>query len=341
VGFVTSTDHYGLTSAILVSKQDALVYLCSTKPKGGDDEFALGYRIRNSMFGRQLLHLWSYKFRPGHSVKLRDLPAFLNSEVWFDDATGALVKTTEERVFCNGFQAAFVGAKTGEGFDGRVTLLGDCALSDFLPFAPLDPAAPVPDCDVGTFGEFIPPEDIGELVDDMRKYWTRGATYIQFRGLFIEITADEGGIKVVDPVPRQMYTDEPPLSIEISESIGAGSLTAAETPGRPRSQGPRVPWLALSLAIDRLVPKKKWHPIFPNPAPQKYKDFAMEFLTELNDAPPPEGWDFVYLFADFARVNEENREEFERLVREEFAALAPPPGSVGTGESPALETGDD
>jgi hypothetical protein len=190
VGFLTSTTGCGLTTAIIVSKLDGLVYLCHSDPHARVDGLALGYRVRNSMFGRQLLNLWSYRLTPGQNTKLRDLPALLNSEGDFRDTHGNLFDPGDEGVFCNGFRAAFVGATTADG--GRV-MMGDCPLSDFLPLAPLDPDAAVPDCHGATFGQFIPPEGVGQLDDDIRKYRVKGdSSGTQFQELFVEITVGKG-----------------------------------------------------------------------------------------------------------------------------------------------------
>jgi hypothetical protein len=83
--------------------------------------FALSYRIHISMFGRQLLHLWTYKLRQSAGIRLKDLSALLNSEAACRDAaTGALLDKADEGKFCSVFDAAFVGDGRGlRGRDGR------------------------------------------------------------------------------------------------------------------------------------------------------------------------------------------------------------------------------
>jgi hypothetical protein len=341
VGFVMSTPLHCLTTAIIVSAQDDLVYLCHPDPQAREDGLAVGYRIRNSMFGRQLLDLWSYRLRSEQNIKLRDFPALLNSEGDFRDRDGHLLDPDDDGLFCNGFMAAFVGATAEDGCGASVKLMGDCLLNDFLPLLPIDPDAPVPNCQGATYGQFIPREAIGELDDDMRKYRGKGdSSHTQFKRLFIEMTVDKGVVKIVDPVPRVVGTDMRP-DHPIAQSVGDGYLTAVELLDRRNSQVPpvpKVPWREFSQAISRLARKEQWHPRFREPTSPEWHAYGRGLLETLNGELPC-SWDFVYEFDEYARLYDGNLPEFETIIGAEYDklyfALHAPPGSAPSGESAA------
>jgi hypothetical protein len=366
VGFLTSTSEYGLTSAVVLSKDPDLVYLikedrpappqmpqayeaskppqsskpprrgkpdeasetapafevsernfedlinrvCATEvPLAETDDFALGYRIHSSMFGRQLLHLWTYVLKRADRIKLKDLPALLNSEAALYDSDGNLKDPADNGWFCNGFDAAFVGATAADSF---TDLMRDRLVDEFLPLGPVDPEAELPGFPGVKFREFIPAEQMGDLYDDMCHFRRPGSTFRDFKGLFVEITKGDNGVEVVGSAPccfeQKLRAGHP-----IAESVYVAWATAS--PGPSPEVAPRVPWLEFSRAIIDVARAKGWYdPPGMGRIAETWFDFAEGVLARVNgERPSP--WPFMGLFTDFARRNEGKEVEFERTIR--------------------------
>jgi hypothetical protein len=291
------------------------VYLLKDDPPemAHPEDFALGYRLHNSMFGRQFLHLWAYGLRRGDRIKLKDLPALLNNEAAFYNTDGTLKDPTDDGWFCNGFDAAFVGAKATDGF---TDLMGDRLVNEFLPLGPVDPGAELPGLPGVTFGEFIPAQRMGDLYDDMCRFRTPGSTYPDFKGLFVEITRGEKGIEVVGSkefyFEQKLSRDHP---IVLSVDVGWAPASAGPFPEERKAPAPpRVPWGEFSRAITELARAKRWYdPPCLGRISEHWFDFAHGLLVRLNgELPGP--WPFVNLLAEFARRNEHKIDEFERTI---------------------------
>jgi hypothetical protein len=277
------------------------------------DGFALGYRIHNSMFGRQLLHLWTYVLRREDRVKLKDFAALLNNEAAFrDPATGELLNDTDDGWFCNGFDAAFVGATAEDGF---ADLMRDRLVDDFLPLDQVDPDACLPGLDEVKFREFIPPEAMAQLYDDMRIVRQPGSRSMDFKGLFVEIAKDGDGIKVVSPLSfSRKMPPEHPITASVEHGFVTGTVDAS--PEKPKApDGPLVPWRAFANAITSLAEAKGWFgpSSVSRQIPSECFDFAEDVLRSLN-GPLPQCWSFVGLFSGFAHVNQGKEEEFRELI---------------------------
>jgi hypothetical protein len=326
LGFLTSTEGVGytvsLTSAIVVSRQEELVYMI--KPGERDGQFAQGFRISNSIFGRQLLHLWTYVPEADDRVKFRDFPAVLNHQDEFPDRS--------DDPFCNGFQSSFVG---GDAF-------GNSEVREFLPFGPVQPDDPVHDISAGD-----PAERIGQLPEDMRCYSHAGVTAPDLHGTVLEI-ADRGhGVEVVGGEGRRTW-DELGSSSVIVDVVGSGDTVALAIP-KPKPKQKRavkVPWRAFYMAMHALRLERKWIPKLAAPLAWDRVKVARHFLKELN-GPVPHCWPFVDQFAALLEWHKtqspQAEEDFKQLVRGVFKRLetsAPQSGSPGG--SPRLgDTGGD
>jgi hypothetical protein len=282
----------------------------------GSDQFALGYRIHNSMFGRQFLHLWTYVLKRGDGIKLRDFAAWLNSEADFrDPATGNLLDPADDGKFCNGFDAAFVGATADNGFPD---MMGDRLLHEFLPLKPVNPDAELPGLHGVMFHEFIPAEEMGKLYDDMRCFRKQRFTYEDLHGIFVEIAKEGSGVKVVGPSPR-FLSDQFPIDHPITLSVGDAELTgfAGEIPEDAKAPPPPVvPWNDFANAITEIARAEGWFAarLPPGRTPESCFTYAERLLTDLN-GPLPCCFSFLSLLAEFARVNEGKEDDFEWVIR--------------------------
>jgi hypothetical protein len=184
VGLLTVGTPRTVTSAILVSSDENLVYLFGLPGARSPDGLALGFRIHNPMFGRQLLWHWAYGLVPGCGIQLGQFPGLLNSESDFKHSPGV------DATLCNGFHAEFVGAASGEfpappGSPPVGPSLCDLPIQDFFPLGQHDETKPLAECGVPmtvdlhsirelaqlTVGQVIPNAAIGGQFDDMRLFW--------------------------------------------------------------------------------------------------------------------------------------------------------------------------
>jgi hypothetical protein len=140
VGFLTSAETQGFTSAVLVSKQAGLVFENGSGEAFG--EYAAGFRIQNSMFMRQLNDRLAYSLRGDRSMKVRDMPGVMNGP--------------EKMQF--GFERVFVGSDDG---------LGALALGEFFPGGTIDPELVIPEMDGRKFKAILPNARMLELEDDI------------------------------------------------------------------------------------------------------------------------------------------------------------------------------
>jgi hypothetical protein len=329
VGFVTSADESSVTTAIIISKEDELVYLFDPAPPKQADDYALGYRIRNSMFGRRLSHLWTYVLEPDPGLHVRHLPGLLNSECKFHNPDGSLKDPTDDGAFYHGFRSEFVGASAG-----FPAMLGDRELNDFLPLKPVKPSDLLPGREDVTFGEVIPSQAIDGVFDDLTCYREVGFTASSFEGMCVEIKSGQNGIEVVQPAPR-LIKDLFPPGHPIAESLDIGGLPATE--GGDTDEGaPHVSWLQVSRAILALAESQRWYQRFTDETPQRFFEDAARLLESLDNGPAPCSWPFVGYLALFARLNEDNTAEFEKLIQNEYRKLraglpARPPSPPGDG----------
>jgi hypothetical protein len=302
LGFLTSAPGNALTSAIVLSGEEELVYMITPGEKEGN--FALGFRISNSMFGRQLLPLWTYLLAADNAVTFKDFPALLNHQDEFPDRA--------DDPFVNGFDSAFLG---GEAF-------GNYEVRSFLPFALLSPDAPVPGLPGTTYAQVIPAERIGRLFEDMTRYTYPGASARDLEGTFVEIAKVGDQIDVVGLAPRSWA--ELGWTSKIVQEIGGATVTGGTAP-KPKVKLPmKVPWMDFFVAMQELRVEKKWSPGFADPLPWDRIKVARQFLKGINGK-VPHCWPFITRFAEWLemheRISEEAGNEFKELVRDVFKRL--------------------
>jgi hypothetical protein len=327
VGFLAAGMTPTLTSAILLSNDERLVYPIPSKAPQVD--FALGFRIHNPMFGRQLIWLWAYGLAAGSTELLRNFPSWLNSESDF-------IGTGVDGTFCNGFQAGFVGSSPGDGLadaangQSESERLGDLPIEHFFPLGPHDSTKllrafdvpkvvdlqGVPDLANQKLGQVIPNVKIGEQVDDMRCFWKPGFTCYNFRGIFLHIELVDD--KVV--VQKQGRMGELPLTDPIRAHLTDPSFLNGGGPAEGHSSSERVAWGDFALRFEELAKEQGW---FGKPEVVSDECYyaAKKFLESLNGPVPRSP--FMYEFADYSRHCK--LEDFERIVTAMFKEMSGTP----------------
>jgi hypothetical protein len=220
--------------------------------------------------------------------------------------------------FCNGFEAMFVGASIEDGF---ADAMGDRLVNEFLPLGPVDPHSEVPGCPDVKFWEFVPAEEMDDLYDDMSRYWRPGYTHAERAGMFVEIAEEDGVIKVVEPAPRflnEVFGKAHPLVVSIDSAYTTASVDPDPDPDEVEDPpAPIVPWHEFANEIKIVAFLAKWYRPYPGYPSLECLKYARGVLRELN-GPVPCSWPFVCLFSSFAHVNQDNKAEFEYLVRSAF-----------------------
>jgi hypothetical protein len=123
------------------------------------------------MFMRQWTWLLAYGLSGGGNQRVKHIPALLN---------GA-------NPLANGFWAEFVGSEE----------FGCLSFALFFPFQPQVPHAPVAGWANVTVGDLIPPERMGQLVDDVQQIWQKEVDEQKCDEAEVEITVVNGNLTKV------------------------------------------------------------------------------------------------------------------------------------------------
>jgi hypothetical protein len=324
VGFLTAGSRRTLSSAILLSSDPNLVYLFGPENERTPDGLALGFRIHNPMFWKHLIWQWAYGLAAEHKKTLREFPGLLKSESDFGQYPGV------DGNFCNGFDAAFVGAAAPpvSGRPGVVTSMGDFPIHDFFPLgrgdarkflaefrgANLLKVTLSPRLANMTLGEVIPDVPIGGQFDDIRRFWNPGFTCQDCAGIFLQIeTKTPEGLGVIKQGRLADLDEAHPIRQYLSDSTGL----FVGAPGRG-SHAP-VNWAGFMIGLEEIAKKLDW---LASPIGGVISDdcyYKVKALVErLSGAEAPHG-SFVYTVAYFSQHCPEA--EFERRVEDLFKSL--------------------
>jgi hypothetical protein len=291
VGFLTSGDRRCLSSAICVSKEAGLVYLFSDAVKANPNNLEFGYRIRNSMFSRQLLSFWGHRGAELAGVTLENLPGHLNPP-------------STEPVDSYGFRAGVVGGHN-VGLAARV-------VDSLFPLATDTSRDLIRVATQRDFAMLIPAAHMGGLPDDMRAFWTVAGDEGRYEFAFVEIATVNGNVTTVPRAAHpshQLHRVLPathPILVHLEKHTSARRNDGED--------GPRqVPWNLLWWAFSLRVEQMKWRR--GGDPPLSVEDLAdlKGRLTTLNGEVPFSAVRYVYWMADYRR-GRENDDEFFALL---------------------------
>jgi hypothetical protein len=309
VGFLTSTTAQSYSSAICVSQDPNLVYLFDDPRKRGPDNLAPGYRLHNSMFGRQFLWLWTYTFSATADVTVAGLVSRMNPArptVPPAPPAAALPRQTPPAGAAPPDAEAPPGSVNRYGFDaffvGDADRFGALPLSEFFPLGVIDEATPVPHSSDPnmTFAKVIPCRELGGFFDDLPNFCEAE----DFQGRFVEIAIVGDRVDAVEPRPARLHewlgADHP-----IMKHISLHSALEGQADDTGDG-GNFVPWDDLWFEFESLVRAKGWKCLNGTRQIEDLLPIFTAYLEDLNGCfLPVWAFEFMCPMAAYACAQEE------------------------------------
>jgi hypothetical protein len=316
VGFLTSAEDCGFTSAVLVSKQSELVFPDGIPEPFG--EYAPGFRIQNSMFTRQLNDLLAYSLRGDRSMPLRDMPRFMNGH--------------HNMEF--GFQCTFVGSDDG---------LGAVALREFFPGGSIDPELVLAEMNGEKFKAILPNARMLGLDDDIGRFFGEEGGISSYGERMLVVSSDDGQVSYGPSVLLADIGDKDALRRRIV--LGRA---AVRQEGEWVEGSVSVPVVKIYARLCSILEERRFKPRARSVTADDCKKLG-DFLKRINGPVPLESWGIVGYIANMQeacggedRLREVIREVVNQLAADERLnrARKSQPPSVDSEESWSNARGD-
>jgi hypothetical protein len=260
------------------------------------DGWALGFRIDNSMFSRQLLQMWAYHYGEVRHLTIAQLAKSMNPPV-------------EEDPDCYGFHADFVGDEDPGPY--RMAPV-PWTVESLFPSSWGAPDQTIQKEPSLTYGQIIPNGMMGAFPEDMRAIWETTHDPANFELAYVVV---EGTKQSVTWGERGHLTALFGMNHPIMQTIHRHG--AADPPLPPKLiRSPEVPWGIMKWGFVKLVKEKGWRRAIHEPVEaDKLAEFKA-FLEDLNGEIPRTVSGFVYYLARFDReplIAKDFRDELRQL----------------------------
>jgi hypothetical protein len=292
-GILASGRRSTFSSATIVSKDPELVYPLDDPPEFVDG-WVMGFKVNSSMFMRKLLWLLTYGLAD-KTVTLRDFVEELNKG---------------KGRFSHGFQADLVTFSAAH--------FAATPLSMFFPFDVVQGDTEMPDWAGVIFDQVIPSRRVGDLYDDMEKFWNQQGDENRFESRFVEVYRDTNDV-VTDGITGLL--DEIPAFDRIR-----GALPTDRGQAEEDDRQDAIPYVPLMHVYHHVFLWARGEGQFER-SRKDVEDVYLRrfetFLETIYGRVTPRDTQFVWPLAQYEiGIGEDRVEEFRAKVKEFWRGLA-------------------